>query len=248
LSVRVLNLVWTRSTHKGSELLLLLAIADNADDEGFAFPGIPLLAAKTRLTPRAVQYAMRKILACDNPELVVVERGRKGKSNRYRLMTKTLRAKADALDETDGRIGRKMTSLTTKPVSSEPSGNRKEPSGKPAEAALAARPRNPIWDVLVELYGPPLEQDRAKTARGRIVGDLRERLIADGIRDVDLAVSEVRRRYVALAADWGSKATARALVEHWHTAGKLAAEPTIRALSADELIKRAFELGEEEVA
>lgn len=248
MSVRVLNLVWTRSTHKGSELLLLLAIADNADDEGFAFPGIPLLAAKTRLTPRAVQYAMRKILTTDDPELVVVERGRKGKSNRYRLMTKTLRAKCDALDEADGEIGRKTTHLMTKPVSSEPSRTVSNRQEEPAEAALAARPSNPIWDVVAELYGPPLDNDRARKARARIVWDLRERIVQDGIREVDGAVAEVRRRYVALSSEWSSRATARALVEHWHAAGKLAADPKIRGLTADELIQRAFELGEEEVA
>lgn len=51
--------VWRSSRHKGSDLLLLLAIADFANDDGVAYPSIKTLAAKTRLQIRNVQYRLR---------------------------------------------------------------------------------------------------------------------------------------------------------------------------------------------
>jgi Helix-turn-helix domain len=47
--------LWTDSPHKGSELLLLLAVADNANDDGVAWPSQETLAAKTRLSVRQVR-------------------------------------------------------------------------------------------------------------------------------------------------------------------------------------------------
>lgn len=55
MSIKIMNNVWQKSRAKGSARLVLLAIADNANDHGSAFPGISgALAQKTMLTPRAV--------------------------------------------------------------------------------------------------------------------------------------------------------------------------------------------------
>ena len=50
MSMRMMTQVWERSQHKGSELLLMLAIADNANDQGVAYPSKKTLAKKTRLS------------------------------------------------------------------------------------------------------------------------------------------------------------------------------------------------------
>ena len=44
--------VWDKSRHAGSELLMLLAIADFADDDGKAYPAVSTLATKCRMTGR----------------------------------------------------------------------------------------------------------------------------------------------------------------------------------------------------
>ena len=62
MSVRISALVWSHSRHKSGERLVLLAIADHADDEGFAFPGICLLARKTRLSPRHVRRCIQALI------------------------------------------------------------------------------------------------------------------------------------------------------------------------------------------
>lgn len=52
MSIKVSSLVWDCSGQKSGKLLLLLAIADHANEQGVAWPGIPLLARKTRLCER----------------------------------------------------------------------------------------------------------------------------------------------------------------------------------------------------
>jgi len=54
MSIKRMSAIWETSKHKGSTLLQLLAIADHAGDDGFAWPGIETLARKTRLTTRAI--------------------------------------------------------------------------------------------------------------------------------------------------------------------------------------------------
>lgn len=91
MSVLVSGLVWERSEHKGSELLTLLAIADNANDNGLAWPGYEHLATKTRLSRRSVQYAVARLLAGD--ELMIERPGGGPRSNLYRIELAVLRRK-----------------------------------------------------------------------------------------------------------------------------------------------------------
>lgn len=64
MSIKVMNWVWDNSKRNASELLLLLAIADHAhDDGGGAYPSVDSLAKKIRLKPRNTQYLLRKLEA-----------------------------------------------------------------------------------------------------------------------------------------------------------------------------------------
>lgn len=84
MSIKVMNWVWEHSTAKGSELLLLLAIADTADDGGRnAFPSISTLAGKTRMSRRTVQRLVVK-LETDGHLVLRREGGRR--SNSYEIV------------------------------------------------------------------------------------------------------------------------------------------------------------------
>ncbi len=62
MSIKVMNLVWQYSKNKGSALLLLLAIADHAHDDGSgAWPSVQTLSHKTRMTRRNTQLLLRKL-------------------------------------------------------------------------------------------------------------------------------------------------------------------------------------------
>ena len=52
MSIKVMNRVWDESQHKGSTLLLLLAIADHAADDGYCWPNVKTLAQKIRMSRR----------------------------------------------------------------------------------------------------------------------------------------------------------------------------------------------------
>lgn len=82
--------VWEQSAHAGSELLMLLAIADFADDDGRAFPSITTLAQKCRTTSRYAIKLLDALVA--SGELAIVKHGgvmgRGGKTNLYRILLK----------------------------------------------------------------------------------------------------------------------------------------------------------------
>jgi Helix-turn-helix domain len=57
-----MNAVWRYSRQKGGKLLVLLAIADYAHDDGTgAFPSVPTIARKARMTERSVQRCLRSL-------------------------------------------------------------------------------------------------------------------------------------------------------------------------------------------
>jgi hypothetical protein len=88
MSLRMMTLVWEKSQHKGSELLLLLAIADNTNDQGVAFPSIKTLARKTRLSIRNVRYVILRLEHSGELE-VSIGTGPRG-CNEYRIHIPTL--------------------------------------------------------------------------------------------------------------------------------------------------------------
>ena len=62
MSVDVMSAVWKQSRATGSARLLLLAIADNANSEGKAYPSIKRLAQKVNTSERNIQFLLRKLV------------------------------------------------------------------------------------------------------------------------------------------------------------------------------------------
>lgn len=85
MSIHMMNRVWRESSAKGSQLLLLLAVADFADDDGIAWPGIDALARKTRLSRRQTQYNIQALI--QSGELEMIDPGGSGAkdTNKYRV-------------------------------------------------------------------------------------------------------------------------------------------------------------------
>lgn len=74
---------WKRSPLKSSRLLLVLALADAADDEGWSSPKVAWLAERARIKPRQVQRILHDLQAEGALE-VRTGRGR-GRTSSYRL-------------------------------------------------------------------------------------------------------------------------------------------------------------------
>lgn len=71
MSIKVMSLVWEHSQHKGTELLLLLALADYAHDDGAGiYPSLATMAGKIRMSERNTRYTLRKLE--EGGELVAV--------------------------------------------------------------------------------------------------------------------------------------------------------------------------------
>ena len=62
MSIAIMNRVWRYSKAEQGQLLVLLAIADFADDVGRAFPSVPTLATKSRLSDRQAQRVLKLLV------------------------------------------------------------------------------------------------------------------------------------------------------------------------------------------
>lgn len=79
--------IWGHSHATGSQLLVLLAIADFADDHGKAWPSVPTLAKKARISERHTQRVIKQLKDMD--ELAVdKKKSSQWGTNFYRITLK----------------------------------------------------------------------------------------------------------------------------------------------------------------
>lgn len=86
MSVRVMTMVFDRYPNGGGEMLLALALADHAHDDGTnVYPSIKALAEKTRQSERTVQYQLRRME--ESGWLILVNSGNGGRNQtrEYRI-------------------------------------------------------------------------------------------------------------------------------------------------------------------
>lgn len=86
MSIKVTNWAWARSESRNGARLVLLALADRADDDGFAWPSIEDLCERTKLSERAVQKAITNLVELG--ELKVESGGGRRVRNRYTIIPK----------------------------------------------------------------------------------------------------------------------------------------------------------------
>ena len=86
MSVKVMSAIFDRYPHGGGEMLLALALADHAHEDGTSVrPSVKLLAKKTRQSERTIQYQLRKMQAYGWLILVRVSSGKPGDPNEYKI-------------------------------------------------------------------------------------------------------------------------------------------------------------------
>ena len=86
MSVKVMTAVFERYPNGGGEMLLALALADHASDDGSrVFPSVKALSDKTRQSERTVQYQLRRME--ESGWLILVGAGNGGRSmaREYRI-------------------------------------------------------------------------------------------------------------------------------------------------------------------
>ena len=84
MSIQVQKDVWKESRANGSALLVLLAIAEHAHDDGQnAWPSVERLARMTRMSTRHVRRCIGKLVELGE---IAVERSKGRRSNRYKVL------------------------------------------------------------------------------------------------------------------------------------------------------------------
>lgn len=143
MSLDALTAVWKHSEQKGGDLLVLLALADYADDMDCVWPSVETLASKARLTSRHIRRILRRLESAGEIELLEsggLDGGR-GRAATYRIVV------ADKMSARTNAVGNPDidSSETRTPTSPQPLKEPLEPPGAPRarEAQL-----------------PPLEQAR----------------------------------------------------------------------------------------
>ncbi|MGP8437161.1 helix-turn-helix domain-containing protein [Paraburkholderia fungorum] len=162
MSVKLMTAVFDRYPEGGGEMLVALKLADHADDDGtHIYPSINYIAEKTRQSPRAVQYQIRRMQQTGFLLLVANAGGGRGRAREYRINPDWINGaelapipagskgaenapnQKGASDDTKGATGnRKGANESTKGCKAfapESSGTTKEPSENHQPARRAPR-------------------------------------------------------------------------------------------------------------
>jgi len=153
MSIRVMSWLWDHSTARGTELLVLLALADFADDSGGnAWPSMETLSKKCRQDRRTVQRTLVKL---EDEGLVKVARNAgPGGVNRYVVvMPRPVSVPSEGGGDLPGAAdcrGGVQTMGGAAPTPPEPSFNRPVPPPPPASGGRVctrhSRPRSGCAD------------------------------------------------------------------------------------------------------
>jgi hypothetical protein len=178
MSIRVMTRVWADSKQSEGSLLVLLSMADHADDGGVCFPSQERLADRARLSVRQVRRVIDRLVM--EGELKVLREGvGRGKRTVYKVLTGDSQQKEDNMsaftkNDIKADIGdTKKRTLATPSIIKEPS---LEPSVTRAgvlESQLSRlcaifhkRPKTPLdrsektaWATLTNKGKRPLDED-----------------------------------------------------------------------------------------
>lgn len=153
--------VWDYSKQSGTPLLLLLAIADFANDDGMAWPAVETLAKKIRMGERYVHRMVKELAAAG--ELRVEYKAAKNGTNQYWV---TVHPEQEFTVHNSSQHPEQEFSETLNNRPPEPSVNHQEPSGAPAAKKRSGRlPRPdyyPLASAIAEVCRMPFEPNRGQ--------------------------------------------------------------------------------------
>lgn len=87
MSIKFMTRIWEHSPQEGAALLMILAIADHANDQGVCWPSVRTLARKCRVSERHATRLISKLQG--DGEIEIETGGGRGHTNVYRVMPMT---------------------------------------------------------------------------------------------------------------------------------------------------------------
>lgn len=162
MSIRIMQRVWETPCRTHTEKLVLLALADNASDEGECWPSQATIARKTDLSEQGVR---NQLAALEKRGWLKVRKSQGKTANRYLLTLNAVDPQpGGGLKPTLNAVGGQpstplaITPNAVAPNHQEPSS---EPSPSPARSAEASKPSEhtafvKAWaDAYEEVFGDP---------------------------------------------------------------------------------------------
>ena len=134
MSVRVMGAVWQHARYAAGTLLVLLALADYSDDNGYCWPSVESLARKARLSPRQVHSILSRFKG-DGIISVEKEGGGRGIANHYKIHVEKISVNSTSVKPTSLKPEAQTLKSTTSNPEIQRSAirkNRQEPSIQPA--------------------------------------------------------------------------------------------------------------------
>ena len=212
MSIRLMTQVWDGGCYSGSTLLVLLAIADFASNDGRRiFPHVETLAEKARISTRAVQLALNVLI--EDGVLSTDDRaGGRGKRVEYRMdveRVKNMRPTQKGEGDDEKARSARPQSPNLAPAKSEnfDIAYKDEPSTEPSREPLSEPPLTAVAvceapseiDLAVQAYNEGAEQCPKWTKCWKVTPP-RKKAIAARLGDVGL---DGWRRAVEIAAASG---------------------------------------------
>lgn len=125
MSIKVMSWVWDNSPYSGAALLVHLAFADWADDDGLCWPSQVKVAHKARCSVEHVRKVTRQMEA-DGTLVVERESAGRGKPTHYRVVARTPNSVGVNSETPNSGIGNPQLQPEKAPTL--PPNNRQEPS------------------------------------------------------------------------------------------------------------------------
>ena len=92
MSIKYMVMVWECGKWEGSTLVMMLALADFSNDNGYCWPSIKTLAKKCRVKERQAKRIMSSLLDEENPGIEQARAGNgAGHSSMYRLIAENIK-------------------------------------------------------------------------------------------------------------------------------------------------------------
>ena len=167
MSITLMSLVWDRAPYEGGTLLVLLALADWANEEGVTWPSLAQLASKARMQVRNARYILRKL---EDDQCIARESTGSGRATTvYRLNIQALQARPLAWKHPHHPTDEERGNENIAAPDSVPQQNLHEameccPGGQPI-AALPGNDCRPGGHPIAALGGTPLPPNRHGTVK-----------------------------------------------------------------------------------
>lgn len=161
MSGKVAGAIFDLGRYEGATLLVALALAEYADNDGTEiFPKVETLAAKAKLSVRMTQYALKALR--EDLVLVTVKAARRGRPAVYRIdLVRVQWLRCNGCGAIDDSVGVQTATVGVQPIAPPIIEPPVEPSEEPSHNARASMPAVRQGEMLL-----PLNGSRPETSAG----------------------------------------------------------------------------------